>query len=201
MTMRRALPLLLVLLGGCGLFSRQQKEYYALQTVPATAAGAALSGAPIGIGSIELPPGIDRREIVVREEDRRLDLRGTELWAGPLEAMIVHTLAFDLASRLPEGMVVLPGSAKPPGAMRSLYVIVEAFEAGPGNALVLDARWSIGPVTPASTRHERIEVPLESLESGAIAEGMSTALGMLADRVVAQLTEGSGVQASRRLGV
>ncbi len=193
MTMRAALPLFLALFAaGCGLLKPQQKAHYALRTVPPAAAAPAVAGPPIGIGAVELPPGIDRREIVIRERDQRLELRGRDLWASPLEAMVVHTLAFDLADRLPEGMVVLPGSLKPGGAMRSLYVIVETFEAGPESALVLDARWSIGPATPASTRRERIEVPLESLESGAIAEGMSRVLGILADRVVAQLGGTSG---------
>jgi uncharacterized lipoprotein YmbA len=188
MTMRRALPLSLALLiGGCGFFKAQQKEYFALDSVPPAAAPAAVSGSPIGIGSVELPPAIDRREIVVREEDQRLELRGRELWAGPLESMVVHTLAFDLADRLPEGMVVLPGQAKPAGAMRSIYVVIETMEAGPQNALVLDARWSVGATTPATARHERIEVPLASLDSGAIATGTSTALGILADRIVAGL--------------
>lgn len=188
MIRRAALPLLLAMLvAGCGFLKPQQKKYYALEAVPPAAPAATLQGPPIGIGSVELPPGIDRREIVVREKEQRLELRGRDLWASPLEAMVVHTLAFDLANRLPVGMVVLPGALKPAGAMRSLYVIIETFEAGPESALVLDARWSIGPVTPASTRRERIEIPLESLESAAIANGMSRALGVLADRVVAQL--------------
>ncbi|HEY0591499.1 MAG TPA: PqiC family protein [Thermoanaerobaculia bacterium] len=188
MIKRGALPLLVAtLVAGCGFLKPQQKAYYALEAIPPAAPAAAVAGEPIGIGSVELPPGIDRREIVIREADQRLALRGRELWASPLEAMVVHALAFDLANRLPEGMVVLPGSLKPAGAMRSLYVIMETFDAGPGTTLVLDARWSIGPVTPASTRRERIEIPLESLESPAIAEGMSRALGVLADRIVRSL--------------
>jgi uncharacterized lipoprotein YmbA len=188
MTIRRATPLLLALLiGACGFLKPQQKQFYSLETIPGASAVAAVAGSPVGVGSIELPPGIDRREIVVRERDQRLDVRGRELWAGPLEAMILHTLAFDLAQRLPEGMVVLPGQARPAGAIRSIYVVMERFEAGPENLLVLDTRWSVGPTTPASARHQRIEVPLASLESGEIASGMSRALGMLADRIAAGL--------------
>ena len=189
MTICRAISIALALLlaGGCGMFKAQEKEYFSLSTVPSAAARAGVTGAPVGIGAVELPPAVDRREIAVRDEESRLELRGRELWAGPLESMIVHTLAFDLAQRLPEGMVVLPGQAKPAGAMRSVYVVIETMEAGPQNALVLDARWSVGATTPATARHERIEVPLASLDSGAIATGTSTALGMLADRIVAGL--------------
>lgn len=184
---RLALLVLPLLLAGCGFFSRQEKEYFSLRTVPA-AAPVSLSGLPVGIDSVELPPPVDRREIVVRQEDGRLDLRGTELWSAPLESMVVHTLAFDLAARLPEGMVVLPGQAKPVGAMRSVYVVFETLEAGPEPRFVLDARWIVKePGAADVTRHEQITVDLASLDSGEIATAMTGALGILADRIAAAL--------------
>ena len=96
--------------------------------------------------------------------------------------MVIHTLSFDLASRLTEGMVVLPGQAKP-AAMRSLYVTFEDLQAGPYNVFVLDARWVMDDLTG----HERITVPLASLDNAEIVKAMSEALGQLADRIVARL--------------
>lgn len=183
--MKRFLVLTLLLaplLTGCGLMKRTPNTFYALDTIPGAAARTTLSGTPIGIDGIELPPGLDRREVTTRAADNKLDVRGQHQWASPLEDMVMHTLSFDLASRLPEGMVVLPGQAKP-GAMRSLYVTFEDLAPGPDNVFVLDARWTMGEMT----KHERITVPVASNDSAAVVAAMSQALGQLADRITAAL--------------
>lgn len=63
--------------------------------------------------------------------------------------------------------------------MRSLSVEFEELAPGPEPTFVLDARWTLG----AATNHERIEVPMPSLDSANVAEAMSKALAMLADRI------------------
>ncbi len=181
MTMRACAIVLCLLLAGCGFFSRAKSQFYSLETIETTAARATVGGVPVGIEGIELPPGLDRREIIVRTDDNRFDIRGTHQWASPLEEMVIHTLAFDLANRLPEGMVVLPGQPKP-ATMRSLAVVFEDLAAGP-EGFVLDARWTMGEMT----RRERITVPLPSNESAEIARATSTALATLADRIAAAL--------------
>ncbi|HWW61587.1 MAG TPA: PqiC family protein [Thermoanaerobaculia bacterium] len=173
----------LVLLAGCSFLKRPPNQFFSLDTIPPEGAVAQAAGAPIGIDALELAPGLDRRGIVVQGADHKLEVRGTHQWSAPLEEMVTHTLAFDLANRLPEGMVVLPGQPKPAGAMRSLAVEFEELAAGPETKFVLDARWTIG----AATTHERIEVPMESLESAQIAAAFSRALAMLADRIAASL--------------
>jgi uncharacterized lipoprotein YmbA len=182
MTRRRGALITVLLIAGCGFLKRPPNQFYSLDTVPPAApAVAAIGGVPLGIDGIELPPGFDRRGIVVRGADHKFEVRGTHQWASSLEEMVIHTLAFDLAARLPEGMVVLPGQAKP-GAMRSLYVTFEDLAPGPDGVFVLDARWTIGEMTG----HERITVNT-AMESPAIAAAMSQALGMLADRVVGRV--------------
>lgn len=182
---RRMLILLLVpIMSGCGFFSRAENHFFSLDTIPTTAPAAGVAGSPVGIDGVELPPGLDRREVVVRDEEHSLDIRGTHQWVSPLEEMVVHTLAFNLANRLPEGMVILPGQAKPVGAMRSIYVVFEDLTPGPEPVFVLDARWTLtANGQPTFTRHERIEIPVNSLESADVASGMSRALAELADRI------------------
>lgn len=182
MTMRRMIVATL-LLTGCSMFSRPDNEFYSLETIPPASPVTTVGGTPVGIDGIELPPGFDRRGIVLRGADHQFEVRGTHQWASPLEEMVIHTLAFDLANRLPEGMVVLPGQAKPVGAMRSIFVNFEDLAPGAVGPFVLDARWMLGE----TNRHERIEVDLPSRESAAIAAAMSEALAQLADRIVAQL--------------
>ena len=181
--------LILVLLAGCGFFSRSKSKFYSLERIPPAGAVTAARGPSIGIDSVELPPGFDRRDILVRKADHQLDVRGTEQWSASLEPMVLHTLAFDLAARLPEGMVILPGQGKPL-AMRAVDVVFEEIAAGPENQVVLDGRWIVRENgKPNVSHHERITVDLASLDSAEIANGFSRALGMLADRMAAQLAQ------------
>ncbi len=189
MTTGRLSPVLLaILVAGCGLLKRPPNQFYSLDTIPPAGAVTSLPGAPLGLDGVELPPGLDRRGIVVRGTDHKLEVRGTHQWAAPLEEMVIHTLAFDVANRLPDGMVVLPGQAKPAGPMRSVYVVLEELAPGPGNEFVLDARWTLKEAGGASlTRHERIAIPMTAMDSPSIVAAMSQALATLADRIVAQL--------------
>jgi uncharacterized lipoprotein YmbA len=182
MTRRSVLLFVTVLLAGCGFFSRPKNQFYSLETVKSDAPVRSVTGTPVGIDAIELPPGLDRRGIVLHGKDHKIEVRGTHQWTASLEEMVVHTLAFDLANRLPAGMVVLPGQAKP-GDMRSISVVFEELAAGPEPVFVLDARWTIGD----RTTHERIEVPMPSMESPALVAAMNQAVAELAGRMAAAL--------------
>ena len=172
--MKKLLPLVL-LLTACSFFSKKQSTIYSLDRIPpATVSNA--RGTPIAIGAVEIPPGFDRKEIVARKANSQLDVRPNQLWSANLGALVTHTLAFDLADRLPSGMVIMPGAATP-ATLRSIDVAFEELAAGPDSKIVLDARWG-------GTHHEHIEVPIASLDSANIATGMSQALAQLADRIV-----------------
>jgi uncharacterized lipoprotein YmbA len=182
--MRSVAILAMVLaVSGCSIFKRPQNQFYALSTIPAAAPAAAAGGTPIGIEGIELPPTLARRGIVVRDENGKLEVRGTHQWASPLEDMVAHTLGFNLADRLPEGMIVLPGQPRPAGTVRPLAVIFEELAPGPDNVFVLDARWTIG----TDVHQERITITQPSDESSDVVLAMSQALATLADRIAASL--------------
>jgi len=180
-------PIVLVL-AGCSFFSRSQSRFFSLERIAPATQPAALRGAPIGIDGFELPPGLDRREVVIRKADHQLEIRSTEQWSALLQPLALHTLAFDLAARMPEGMVILPGEARPAGAVRSVNIVVEEFAAGTESRVILDARWVLREMgRPDVTRHDRVEVPITSLDSASVASGMSQALAALADHIAAQI--------------
>lgn len=181
-----AILLMTMALAGCSILKRPKNQFYSLTTIPPASAPASTStGTPVGIDGIELPPGLDQRGIVIRGADHKIEVRGTNQWTASLEEMVMHTLSFDLAGRLPEGMVVLPGAAKPVGAMRSIFVNFEELAPGPDQVFVLDTRWTVRSAASEVTHHERITIPMASMESAAIAEAMSQALAQLADRIAA----------------
>jgi uncharacterized lipoprotein YmbA len=188
MTTRRGAILLTVLLlaAGCGFLKRPPNQFYSLETIEGTVTDRV--GAPLAVEGIQLPPGLDRRGIVLRGADHKFEVRGTHQWASDLEEMVMHTLAFDLANRLPEGRVILPGSAIPAGVRRSLYVVFEDLAPGPDNVFVLDARWTITEAGATDVvGHERIAIPMNGNASPQIVTAMSQALGQLADRVIGKL--------------
>ena len=194
---RRSVAVLLSLLfAGCSFFSRSKSRIYSLERVPpaaaapaATASAAVVRGLPIAIDGIELPPGFDRKEIVVRQADHRLDVRSNEQWSASFQPAVLHMLAFDLAARLPEGMVILPGQVKPGGAMRSIDVVFEEIAAGPETRVSIDARWTLHESgRPAVAHHEQLAVDIPSLDSANVATGTSQALAALADRMASQIT-------------
>ena len=187
MMSRLTIVAITLLIAGCGMFRRTQNELYSIETI-APSAVAAAAGLPLAVEAVQLPPDVDRREIAVRGDDHQLEIRGTHLWAGNLEDMVMHTLAFNLANRLPDGMVVLPGQAKPTVTVRQIFVMFEELAPGPGEEFVLDARWTVRESTPGMpeiVRHDRITIPMTSKDSAAVAAAMSQALATLADRMVA----------------
>jgi uncharacterized lipoprotein YmbA len=145
-------------------------------------------GLPVAIEGVELPPGLDRREIVVRLANQQLQVRSAEQWSASLQPLVLHTLAFDLADRLPEGMVILPGATRPSGVLRTIDVAVEDLAAGPDAKVVLDGRWIVRVSgQPDVTHHERIAIDIPSLDSANVASGTSQAIAALADRMAAGL--------------
>ena len=55
-----------LLLACGGLLKRAQVNHYALEPIAADAKHVEVAGAPVGLGAVELPPGLDRPDIVVR---------------------------------------------------------------------------------------------------------------------------------------
>ena len=183
---RRLAPILL--LTACGFFGKSSPpKLYALDRIapasPAAPAAAAVRALPIGIDAVELPPGVDRKEIVLRQPDHRLETRSAEQWSAPFKDLVLHTLAFDLAARLPLGTVIVPGETKP-AAMRTIDVAFEELAANADRTVVADARWVVHePGRPDVAHHDRLVVNVPSLDAAQIATGISQALASLADRM------------------
>ena len=175
--MKRWIIVVLLLATGCSFFKKTKNDIFSLERIPG--AVVQVSGTPVAIDNVELPPGFDRKDIIVRKTNNQLDVRGTQQWAATLSQEVLQTLASDLAARLPAGMMIMPGAVKP-AAVRAIDVTFEELAAGPESRVVVDARWD-------RTRHERIEVPIASLDSAEIAKGTSQALAALADRIAAGL--------------
>jgi hypothetical protein len=167
-------------------------RFFQLEPTPAEGPRLDLPGPPIGVAAVRLPPELERRALVLEGPGAELQVRGTERWAGPLDLMVRRTLALNLARRLAEGDVVVPGQPKPEGGSHGTVVTIERFAAGPEGTVVLAADWSL--VAPDGRtllrQSERVTARAASPEGAAVSAAMSRALGRLADAMARDLADG-----------
>jgi uncharacterized lipoprotein YmbA len=174
-------------LAGC---ASPEPDYYRLTAV----SGATRRARPLRVElrQVGLARYLDRAEIVRGGNAMRLDIRDEERWAEPIGDMVTRVLAENLNQRLPGTLVVPEGSAVggDPG------VIAEAdlsrFEADGSGAVVLAGRFQVrrlGGRAAELSRQVAEAVPMEGTSTDALARAMSTALGLLAERMAEALVE------------
>ncbi len=185
--MRRLVWALLLLLPACA--SSPKTQFFALEPVPPSEHAAQLSGTPVAVTALRLPPTLDRLQIVRRGQGNALDVSETDRWAAPLDEMARRVLIQDLELRAKPGVVVQPDMPQPKGDIRDVVVGVQRFDADASGKVELTCEWMLlsgSPPHPVLQRKEHIGVPGGPSQ----AAGMSTALGVLADRIVAELAKG-----------
>jgi len=187
MMRRMLLPTLLLVLAlaGCGSSPKTQFIVLSQQPGPAVAAG----GRPIDVRNVIIPGAIDRQELVRANGPNGVRIDDIYRWAGPLDQMIQTTLAADLASRLPSGMVLMPGDPVPNDA-QGVALTVDRFLDEGGGRVVLVADWSLlrgsdQHVVQRQRSHITVAAPGDGGQ--AIAAAMSRALGQLADRMASAI--------------
>lgn len=171
-----------LLLAGC---ASTPTTYLALAPVPGPTV--TLSGSPVAVARVAMPAAIDRLYLTTATGPTTLNVASHARWAAPLGGEARSALTLDLASRLPEVTVLMPGDPVPHGT-RVVSVNVSKFLPEPGH-VVLDADWRVTAGddhrTVASGRaHIRVPTGHTPPEQ---AEAMSAALGRLADRIAAKL--------------
>jgi uncharacterized protein len=101
------------------------------------------SVASVVVGPVTLPELVDRPQLVVRVAPNRMAILESERWAEPLRSQIPRVIAEDLGRLLGTSRVAsyLQRSGPEPGC-RVLLDIVR-FEASPGEAVSVEAVWSL----------------------------------------------------------
>ena len=192
-----ALLALLLAVGGCARTAPSRLYTLAPADPTPTETG---SGAVLGLGPVELPPYLDRPEIVTREGPHQVELGEFDKWAEPLQPMFVHLLADRL--RLAAGsreVVPLPArwGTEPRNAVA---VLVDRFDADETGQVVLDARWRYYQTNDGRllrSGHEMIALPAEPAspsaskeprrDYGALVATMARAVDELVRRIAAGL--------------
>ncbi|HEY8289926.1 MAG TPA: ABC-type transport auxiliary lipoprotein family protein, partial [Acetobacteraceae bacterium] len=113
-----ALLMVLLGLGGCG--GSPPVRDHTLATIPPTHAAASRSAGKLRVGDVDIPPVLDRNEIVTGASPTALTVHRQDVWAAPLSGLIQRTLSADLAARLGEGRVLAVGDPTSPPGTRTL---------------------------------------------------------------------------------
>ena len=136
----------LFVLSGC-LGSTPPTQFYLVPSLTggdtAPPASAGQRDLTLGVGPVTVPPYLDRPQIVTRTSRAKLALADFDQWAGPLADTIARVLSEDLSLLIPTERVVLHPWLRTIEPDYQVTVEVLQFDRGPGNQVVLVARWSL----------------------------------------------------------
>ncbi len=144
----------------------------------------------IGIGPVDLPPFLDRPEIVTRRGPAQIERAEFDRWAEPLADSVPRVLASDLAAQLgTDRVAVLPWEASG-GFQYQVVVDVARFDGVMGKQVVLDARWRVLGTDGRElvVRRSLLTEATDGASYPALVTSMSRALGALSQEIASGLT-------------
>jgi len=182
----------LLVLSGC-LGTTPPTHFYLLPPRTSGDTASPVSAGPrdltLAVGPVTVPPYLDRPQIVTRTSRAKLNLADFEQWAGPLADTIARVLSEDLALLIPTERVVLYPWPRTMDPDYQLSVEVLQFERGPGNQVVLVARWSLldRDAKELALRTSRLTLTASGTDYEATATAMGQALETLAQDMATTL--------------
>ena len=96
----------------------------------------------VQLAAVQLPPSLDRRQMVRMTGENRVGISDVDRWSAPLDKMVRNVLSQDLAERLPAGTLVLPEAPAPAGT-RLVVVSVAQFGPDAGLRVRLVGNWAL----------------------------------------------------------
>ena len=182
----------LLVLSGC-LGSTPPTQFYlvpplsAPDTPPPASAGR--RDLTLGVGPVTVPPYLDRSQIVTRTSRAKLVVADFDQWAGPLADTIARVLSENLSILIPTERVVLHPWSRTLDPDYQVTVEVLQFERGPGNQVVLAARWSLldRDGKELVLRTSRLNQAASGADYEATATAMGRALEVLAQDIATTL--------------
>ena len=187
--MRRAIAIVaMVFLAGCG--SSPKTQFFTLTPMPPQEGQArAEIKAPVTVAAVNVPPSLDRSELVRRTGATTVDIDSDARWTAPLGDMIRTVLSQDLAARLPQEKVILPDSPAPPNTAQIVVSIAEFGPAGTSGT-TLQGSWSVmkgAAAKPVRQRNFDLDADASATGGSSQAMAMSRLLARLADDIAAAL--------------
>lgn len=162
---------------------------YTLDAVP----GAAQPGGPrvVILQDVGLAPYLDRKPIVRSSADYHIAVETNSWWGETPSAMIGRVLVTELDQRLPGTQVFSESSTVTPHADATLSVNITRFDRDEHGSVILVAEVEVtysGNVRPPLVDSLRFTAQPPTSDVVGQVQAMSAALGLLADRLAADMS-------------
>ena len=136
-----SLVLAAAILAGC---SSPRASFYHLSADPSLTATTARAPAPqVIVGPVTVPDLVDRPQIVTRSTNNEVAVNEYARWGEPLRSSIADAIAGDLTLLLGSDRVAPASRAFPDPQAWRVRVDIQQFESVPGDAIAIDAHWSL----------------------------------------------------------
>jgi uncharacterized lipoprotein YmbA len=145
--------IVLVTVAAAGCFASAPARFYTLSST-ATANDAAPANCAVLVGVVSVPAAVDRPQFVVQIAPNRVELDEFNRWAAPLNDGIARAVAGDLAVLLGTPDVAAGAVANFDPTYR-VTIDVQRFDSVPGEAVLIDAVWTVRTVAGGATRSGR----------------------------------------------
>ena len=183
-------------------------QFFILTSTPETASSGSSRPAShrelsIGLGPIDFPGYLKRREIVTRISGEQVHLSGNKFWAESLDSNFQRVLGQDLGMQLGTQRIVLFPWYGRPQIDYQVEVQVHRFDTDDNNRSQLNARWIIqdGKTGRELLANESNISGTVSASDAAGPEALSSDVNILSARIAQSLlglSEGAGTAAELR---
>ena len=178
-----AAVLILALAGGCASIPPQ---YYTLSVIAEPLAKPA-SSLSVAVGPVLIPALVDRPQMVLSAGANQVKVDEFSRWAAPLADEVTRITIGNL-TRLLGTAEVWPISAGPASnAKIKLRIDIVEFEARPGEAVLVDARFSLRRGETTRNGRSQLREPTRGESADAVAAAYSRALARMAADIATEM--------------
>jgi uncharacterized lipoprotein YmbA len=168
--------------------THQPDHFYILSAQPPGVSEARAADATPATLKVTLPSMVDRSEMILNTSADGVMVLEHERWAAPLSDIVAQALARDLERRRTD-LLVADHRVHQPGTAIVITVDVVQMTVRRGERASIETHWRI--LDPRTGKDEAggevFSAPLAQDGYAAVAQALSECLGLLADRLVAQL--------------
>jgi uncharacterized lipoprotein YmbA len=175
-----------LLLAACG--SSPRERYYTL-TPESSAPVAGTSALSIAVGPVSVPEAVDQPQIVAQVGANQVAMYEYQRWASPLKGEIARVIATNLAQELGTPRVWSYTQTTLPNPDLQVLVDVQRFDSVLGEAVTIDALWTVRPSGGGSAKTGRSSVRQATAGDGfdALAAAHSRALARVSRDIAAAI--------------
>ncbi|MDR5782698.1 PqiC family protein [Caballeronia sp. LZ065] len=147
----RVLMLLAVAVVCAGCASPRASFYRLSPDAASDTAGASAIQQAVIVGPVTVPELVDRPQIVTRSTNNEIAINEYARWGEPLKSGIADAIAGNLGLMLGSDRVAVASRAPADARAWRVRIDIQQFESVPGEAVVIDARWSVRRDNDGST--------------------------------------------------